>query len=158
MKSTSPHRSRLVATATRTAPEPADERKTSPAGTARLRRPGRLNPGSFGADVSSFELHLAAENKAAATIRIYTQAPRWFASAYLLDETDKTRWEQVNTQDVQRWVVWLLRHYTESYAYQQYRSLQQFFRWLAVEDEIAPGGQAPRAQGVRQAGAVFQQR
>jgi site-specific recombinase XerD len=43
----------------------------------------------------------------------------------------------VNTQDVQRWVVWLLRHYTESYAYQQYRSLQQFFRWLAVEDEIA---------------------
>jgi site-specific recombinase XerD len=33
MKSTSPHRSRLVATATRTAPEPADERKTSLAGT-----------------------------------------------------------------------------------------------------------------------------
>ena len=96
-----------------------------------------MNPGSFGADVASFELHLAAENKAAATIRIYTEAPRWFASAYLLAETDKTRWEQVDTQDVQRWVVWLLRHYTESYAYQQYRSLQQFFRWLAVEDEIA---------------------
>jgi hypothetical protein len=55
--------------------------------------------------------------------------------------------------------VWLLRHYTESYAYQQYRSLQQFFRWLAVEDEISRSdGPAPRAQGVRQAGAVFQQR
>ena len=103
----------------------------------RLRRPRALNPGSFGADVASFELHLAAENKAAATIRIYTEAPRWFASVYLLAETDKTRWEQVNTQDVQRWVVWLLRRYTESYAYQQFRSLQQFFRWLAVEDEIA---------------------
>src|ERR1700761_7237561 len=136
MKSTRPHWSRLDVTTTGTAPDPADERKTSPGGSARLRRPGLLNPGSFGADVASFELHLAAENKAAATIRIYTEAPRWFASAYLLAETGKTRWEQVNTQDVQRWVVWLLRHYTESYAYQQYRSLRQFFRWLAVEDEI----------------------
>jgi site-specific recombinase XerD len=43
----------------------------------------------------------------------------------------------VSTPDVQRWVVRLLRHYSESYAYQQYRSLQQFFRWLAAEDEIA---------------------
>jgi hypothetical protein len=33
--------------------------------------------------------------------------------------------------------VWLLRHYSETYACQQYRSLQQFFRWLAAEDEIA---------------------
>jgi site-specific recombinase XerD len=38
---------------------------------------------------------------------------------------------------VQRWLVWLLRHYSETYAYQQYRSLQQFFRWLAAEDQIA---------------------
>jgi hypothetical protein len=38
---------------------------------------------------------------------------------------------------VQRWVVGLLRHYSETYAYQQYRALQQFFRWLAAEDEIA---------------------
>jgi len=102
----------------------------------RLRRPRPLDAGPFAADVSSFELHLAAENKAAATIRIYTDAPRWFA-AHLLPDTDKTRWDQVETQDVQRWVVWLLRHYSETYAYQQYRSLQQFFRWLAAEDEIA---------------------
>jgi site-specific recombinase XerD len=87
--------------------------------------------------VSSLELHLAAENKAAGTIRIYTEAPRWFGAAHLRCETDKTRWEEVDTQDVQRWVVWLLRHYSETYAYQQYRSLQQFFRWLAAEDEIA---------------------
>jgi site-specific recombinase XerD len=33
--------------------------------------------------------------------------------------------------------MWLLRHYSETYAYQQYRSLQQFFRCLAAEDEIA---------------------
>jgi site-specific recombinase XerD len=38
---------------------------------------------------------------------------------------------------VQQWLVWLLRHYSETYACQEYRSLQQFFRWLAAEDEIA---------------------
>jgi integrase/recombinase XerD len=65
------------------------------------------------------------------------EAPRWFAAAHLLRETAKTRWEQVDRQDVRRWAVWLLRHYSETYAYQQYRSLQQFFRWLAAEDEIA---------------------
>ena len=103
----------------------------------RLRRTRPLDAGPFAADIASFELHLAAENKAAGTIRIYTEAPRWFAAARLCCDTDKTSWEQVDTQDVQRWVVWLLRHYSETYAYQQYRSLQQFFRWLVVEDEIA---------------------
>jgi site-specific recombinase XerD len=119
------------------APKLRDQRKTSASPPPRPRRPGPLDAGPFAADVASFELHLAAENKAAGTIRIYTEAPRWFAAAHLLPETDKTRWEQVDTQDVQRWVVWLLRHYSETYAYQQYRSLQQFFRWLAAEDEIA---------------------
>jgi integrase family protein with SAM-like domain len=113
--------------------EMRDGRKTL---VSRQRRTGRLDAGPFSADVASFELHLAAENKAAGTIRIYTEAPRWFAAAHLLRETDKTRWEQVDTRDVQRWVVWLLRHYSEAYACQQYRSLHQFFRWLAAEDEI----------------------
>ena len=114
-----------------------DERKTLAPRSPRLRRPRPLDAGRFAADIASFELHLAAENKAAGTIRIYTEAPRWFAAAHLLPETDKTRWDQVDVRDVQRWMVWLLRHYSETYAYQQYRSLQQFFRWLAAEDEIA---------------------
>jgi hypothetical protein len=88
---------------------------------SRLRRPGLLDAGPFAADVASFELHLAAENKAAGTIRIYTQAPRWFAAAHLLPETGKTRWDQVDTQDIQRWVVWLLRHYSENYACRRQR-------------------------------------
>jgi integrase/recombinase XerD len=33
--------------------------------------------------------------------------------------------------------VHLLRHYRETYACQHYRSLQEFFRWLAAEDEVA---------------------
>ena len=91
-------------------------------------RPRQLDAGPFAADVASFRLHLAAENKAAGTIRIYTEAPLWFAAAYLLRETEKTRWEQVDAQDVQRWVGWLLGRYSEAYARQQYRALRQFFR------------------------------
>jgi hypothetical protein len=85
-----------------------DDRETLAPRSPRLRRPGQLDAGPFAADVASFRLHLAAENKADGTIRIYTQTPLWFAVAHLLGETEKTRWEQVKTQDVQRWVAWLL--------------------------------------------------
>ena len=101
-----------------------------------VRRSGQLDAGPFAADIASFRLHLAAENKAAGTIRIYTDAACWFAAAHLLAETDKTRWEQVDAADVRRWMAWLLGRYSDAYAYQQYRSLQQFFRWLAVEEDL----------------------
>jgi site-specific recombinase XerD len=114
-------------------PNAGEERKTS---APRVRHPGQLDAGPFAADIASFRLHLAAENKAAGTIRIYTDAARWFAAAHLLAETGKTRWEQVDAADVRRWVVWLLGRYSEAYAYQQFRSLQQFFRWLAVEEDL----------------------
>src|ERR1700721_778642 len=114
---------------------PGEERKTSVPQSPRVRHPGQLDAGPFAADIASFRLHLAAENKAAGTIRIYTDAARWFAASHLLAETDKTRWEQVDAADVRRWVVWLLGRYSEAYAYQQYRSLEQFFRWRAVEED-----------------------
>ena len=116
--------------------DPGDESKTMAVPPRRGLRPGKLDAGVFGADVASFRLHLAAENKAERTIRAYTEAVRWFAAAHLLCQTSKTRWEQVDTQDVQRWMVHLLGRYSEAYAYQQYRALQQFFRWLAAEEEI----------------------
>ena len=116
--------------------DPGDESKTMAVPPRRLLRPGKLDAGVFGADVASFRLHLAAENKAERTIRAYTEAVRWFAAAHLLCQTSKTRWEQVDTQDVQRWMVHLLGRYSEAYAYQQYRALQQFFRWLAAEEEL----------------------
>jgi hypothetical protein len=95
-----------------------------------------LDAGLFTADVASFGLHLAAENKAPGTVRTYTEAMLWFAAGYLLRETGKTRWEQVSGQDVQRWTVRLLARYSDSYASSQFRALQQFFRWLAAEDEV----------------------
>ena len=46
--------------------------------------PAQVTAGPFAADIASFRLHLAAENKAAGTIRTYTDAARWFAAAHLL--------------------------------------------------------------------------
>ena len=52
------------------------------AGTARTTRtPKQLDAGIFQAEISSFALRLAAEGKAAKTIRTYTEAVQWFAAA-----------------------------------------------------------------------------
>jgi integrase len=37
---------------------------------------------------------------------------------------------------VQEWIVWLLGRYSAAYASNQFRALQQFFKWLADEEEI----------------------
>jgi hypothetical protein len=54
----------------------------------------------------------------------------------LLAEAIHTNWEYVGKQDVQRWMVWLLEQYSAAYASNQFRALQQFFKWLTAEEEI----------------------
>jgi integrase/recombinase XerD len=100
------------------------------------RRRKLLDAGPFEPLIGSFWLHLAAEGKAAKTVRIYAEAVAWFAAAHLLQETGKTSWEQVSRQDVERWIVGLLGRYSDAYASNQFRALQQFFKWLAAEKEI----------------------
>jgi len=67
---------------------------------------------------------------AAKTIRTYTEAVQWFAAARL------PGWEQADSRDIQQWMAWLLARYSSAYASNQYRALQQFFKWLAAEDEL----------------------
>lgn len=117
-------------------PDPWVENKTLILRRQSVHRPKQLEAGPFAVDVASFRLYLAAENKSAGTVRTYTEGVLWFAAAHLIRETDKTRWEQVGTQDVQRWTVRLLVLYSDAYARGQFRGLQQFFRWLAAEDGI----------------------
>jgi site-specific recombinase XerD len=100
------------------------------------RTPKQLDAGSFQPEISSFRLHLAAEGKAEKTVRTYTEAVQWFAGEHLLTHAAGGAWEQVTRQDVQRWIAWLLDRYSSAYASNQYRALQQFFKWLAAEDEI----------------------
>jgi integrase/recombinase XerD len=106
-------------------------------------QPKQLDAGTFQAEISSFALRLAAEGKAAKTIRTYTEAVQWFA-AHLPGQAS---WEQVDSQDIQQWMAWLLDRYSSAYASNQYRALQQFFKWLAAEDELPDpmaGLQPPR--------------
>ena len=127
-------RSRADACATA---EPQEERKTMTIPQPRPRRPKPLEAGPFAPEIGSFRLHLAAEGKAPKTVRTYTEAVAWFAAAHLIPRTSCTRWEQVSGHDVQRWMVHLLTRYSDAYASNQFRALQQFFRWLAEEEQLA---------------------
>ena len=95
-----------------------------------------MDAGVLGAEIGSFRLHLAAEGKAPKTIRLYTEAVAWFAAARLLDKAGKTCWKQADRRDVQEWMAWLLGRYSDAYASNQYRALQQFFKWLAAEEDL----------------------
>ena len=100
---------------------------------ARFRQPKPLDAGIFQAEINSFALRLAAEGKAAKTIRTYTEAVQWFAAAGL---SGPGSWEQVTSREIQQWMAWLLGRYSAAYASNQYRALQQFFKWLAAEDQL----------------------
>ena len=59
----------------------------------------------------------------------------------------RASWEQVSSRDIQQWMAWLLDRYSSAYTSNQYRALQQFFKWLAAEDEVPDpmeGLQPPR--------------
>ena len=103
---------------------------------SRSRQPKQLDAGCLQPEISSFRLHLAAEGKAPRTVRTYTEAVQWFAAARLRQEPGRAGWEDVRKQDVQGWMAWLLGRYSAAYASNQFRALQQFFKWLAAEDEI----------------------
>ena len=104
----------------------------------RPRRSRQLDAGVLDPEIGSFRLHLAAEGKAPRTIRSYTEAAAWFAAARLIGEAGKSRWEQADRQDVEEWMAWLLDRYSDAYASNQYRALQQFFKWLSAEGEPDP--------------------
>ena len=61
-------------------------------------QPKQLDAGTFEAEISSFALRLAAEGKAAKTIRTYTEAVQWFAARL----PGQASWEQVGSQDIQQ--------------------------------------------------------
>lgn len=102
----------------------------------RPRQPKSLIAGPFQPVINSFRLHLSAEGKSPKTIRTYVEAAQWFAAAHLLAHTGHTDWSDVTADDVRAWLVYLLDQYSDSYANNQYRALQQFFKWHADEEEV----------------------
>ena len=116
-------------------PGPGEQSKTILPPLRRPRVPKDLDTGPLEAEVGSFALHLAAEGKAPRTIRNYTEAVRWFAAAYVLPETGKRRWQDIDKADLRRWTVRLLGEYSTAYAGNQFRAVRRFLRWLAVEED-----------------------
>ena len=70
-----------------------------------LQQPKQLDAGMFQAEINSFALRLAAEGKAAKTIRTYTEAVQWFAATGLSGRPGLGSWEQVTCRDIQRWMA-----------------------------------------------------
>ena len=107
-------------------------------------QPKQLDAGIFQAEISSFALRLAAEGQAAKTIRT---TPRRCSGSPPPACPARASREQVDSQDIQQWMASLLGRYSNAYASNQYRALQQFFKWLAAEDELPDpmeGLQSPR--------------
>jgi site-specific recombinase XerD len=86
-------------------------------------------PESLSADVDNFEFHLLAEGKAPKTCRTYLDAIRWFGSQLEADD-----WSEVTRRDIQAWIIRLRQEYSDSYANQQYRALQQFWKWWSESE------------------------
>ncbi len=96
-----------------------------------------LHAGPFQPMIGSFELHLRAEKKSPKTIRTYLEAAQWMAAEYLIPAS-LTDWSEVTARHVQEWTVTLLGRYSDCYANNQFRALQQFFKWHATEDPDEP--------------------
>src|SRR3984957_13892618 len=96
-----------------------------------------LDAGQFQPMIDSWNLHLRAEKKSAKTIRTYLEAAQWFAAEYLIP-AGFTDWDGVRAKQVQEWTIVLLGRYSDSYANNQFRALQQFFKWHATEDPDEP--------------------
>lgn len=103
---------------------------------ARARQARTMAAGPYQPVINSFKLHLNAEGKSPKTVRVYVESTQWFAAAHLLARGGKGDWSAVTVDDVRTWMAFLLDRYTDSYANNQYRALQQFFRWYADEEDV----------------------
>ena len=70
----------------------------------RSRLPRLEDAGVFQPQISSFRLYLAAKDKAAKTVRTYTDVGQWFAAARLFRQGIRASWEEIRKQDL----TWLL--------------------------------------------------
>jgi site-specific recombinase XerD len=85
--------------------------------------------------VTSFLRHLKAENKSPQTILAYRYAAEGLVD-FLGAHGMPARAADIRRGHVEAYVEDLLAHRSPATANQRYRSLQQFFRWLAQEGEV----------------------
>jgi len=92
--------------------------------------------------IRSFDLSLQADGKADSTIRGYTDATiklaRWLTAHQLTD------WEAITRPHLRAYMAWFQQHatrpdgkpYEKGYANNQYRGIQQYWKWWAEEEDL----------------------
>ena len=95
----------------------------------------------FEPEIASFRRHLRSENKSDNTIRIYTDAAQRLAGWLQRQPQDgelplAESWDEVGSGHIREWIIDLLDSGSDRYANNQYRSVQQFLRWYAAEEEV----------------------
>ena len=91
---------------------------------------------SLAREVPGFVDQLTAENKAARTIQSYTEAVGQFLVFLATLDKPPTRWSEVTRHHVQLFITSILKNRKATTAASRYRSLQQFFKYLEVEEVI----------------------
>lgn len=113
-------------------------------------------PASFAAWISSFDLSLRAKGRAPKTRRTYTDAA--IKLAWWLVDNNIPNWTTVDKKTLERYMDWFQheaircgcgrpqRHqdgpcdlgkpYDKGYANNQYRAIQQFWKWYAAEEDV----------------------
>lgn len=81
--------------------------------------------------IRDFALALTAEGKKPKTVKIYTSAASWFMNA-----REVADWSTVTRAHVRRHIASILENRSQSYASNQFRALQQFFKFLEAEEDI----------------------
>lgn len=94
-----------------------------------------VTPGDLAANVASFQRHLRAANLSPRTIELYGDVATRFA-AFLADAGMPTDVAHIRREHVEAWIASLLERWKPATANNRYRSLAQFFKWLAEEGEI----------------------
>jgi integrase/recombinase XerD len=119
----------------------------------------RILPAQFSAWIDSFDLSLRAKGRSPKTRRTYTDAAIKLAW-WLIDNKAAKDWTEVTKKVLERYMAWFQggatrcgcsrsqvghpaeqcdkpRRYEPGYANNQYRSIQQFWRWYAAEEDVA---------------------
>ena len=113
----------------------------------RSRQPKQLDAGILQAEISSFALRAGRRGQGRQDDPDLHRGGPVVRRHLPARAASRASWEHVDSRDIQQWMAWLLDRYSSAYASNQYRALQQFFKWLAAEDELPDpmeGLQPPR--------------
>jgi len=81
--------------------------------------------------IRDFSLALRAEGKSAKTVKLYTKAAEWLQVSQGIED-----WEDLKRKHIRAHIASILETRSESYANQNFRSLQQFAKFLEAEEDI----------------------